>query len=358
MSELDELLDQLLGRELRHGGTGVDGRAWADLTETGLNRVGIAEELDGSGGDRRDATTVVVRAAQAGLGVPLAEVLFPASHVAAIAGRAVGTGVVTVGVLAQGSVAPVADGFHLSGTVREVPWAGAADELWLVVPADPDTHVLVVLEHGEWTSAPGGNLAGEPRDGVAVDLVLNPGRTHHLRPGIDREVLALSALGRSCQLLGAARACLELAHTYVAERHQFGKPLAAHQVVRHEVTSMACEVAAMEAAVAHAVGTLPVLGRAPTAYACLAIAAAKVQCSRSATRVARVAHHLHGAIGITAEHPLHHVTTRLWAWRDEAGTDRFWSSRICELVHGEYGSDLWAALTVPVRNVTDERTSS
>jgi acyl-CoA dehydrogenase len=178
-----------------------------------------------------------------------------------------------------------------------------------------------------------------------VDLVVSADRTHALRLGIAREVLELSAVGRSAQILGAARACLELTHSYVTVRHQFGKPLAARQVVRHELAALACEVAAAEAAVAHAVAALPATGDAPSPSAQLAVASAKVQCARSATRVARTAHQLHGAVGITAEHPLHHVTTRLWAWRDEAGSGRYWSARVSELIHDAFGSDLWTALT-------------
>jgi acyl-CoA dehydrogenase len=333
---LDELLDQLLGRGLEHAGTGVDGKAWAELTGTGLHRVGISEELHGSGGDRFDATTVVAGAAQAGLGVPLTEALFPVAHLAAATGRPVGDGLVTAAVLAPGA----------GGEVSGVPWAADADELWLVIGAR-----LTVLPQGAWQAATATNPAGEPRDDITVDpdaVAAEP-----LRPEAAQEVLELSALGRSAQILGAARACLALTLDHVTTRHQFGRPLAAHQVVRHELAALACEVAAAEAAVAHAVGALPEAGGALEPHAQLAVAAAKVQCGRCATRVARGAHQLHGAVGITAEHPLHHLTTRLWAWRDEAGPGRWWSARIGELVHGPFGSDLWAALTS-----SDGRTSA
>src|SRR5215211_7873291 len=35
--------------------------------------------------------------------------------------------------------------------------------------------------------------------------------------------------------------------------------------------------------------------------------------------VARLAHQVPGAIGFTQEHRLHHLTRRLWSWRDEGG---------------------------------------
>ncbi|WP_410673693.1 hypothetical protein [Amycolatopsis sp. cmx-4-68] len=66
MSELDALLDQIFGRHGEHAGTGVEGSAWATLTQTGLTRVGIPEHLGGSGGELTDAVTVTVKAAEAG----------------------------------------------------------------------------------------------------------------------------------------------------------------------------------------------------------------------------------------------------------------------------------------------------
>jgi acyl-CoA dehydrogenase len=50
-------------------------------------------------------------------------------------------------------------------------------------------------------------------------------------------------------------------------------------------------------------------------------------------------------VGLTAEHPLHFYTTRLWAWRDECGPESYWSERIAAIVRDTYDGDLWAALT-------------
>ncbi|KZS73952.1 hypothetical protein A4G29_20040 [Mycobacterium kansasii] len=41
-----------------------------------------------------------------------------------------------------------------------------------------------------------------------------------------------------------------------------------------------------------------------------------------------VAHQTHGAIGMTKEHPLHYLTRRLWAWRDECGGHHRWAHRL------------------------------
>jgi acyl-CoA dehydrogenase len=44
--------------------------------------------------------------------------------------------------------------------------------------------------------------------------------------------------------------------------------------------------------------------------------------------VARIGHQVHGAIGFTREHSLRLVTTRLWAWRDEDGSEAEWNAEI------------------------------
>jgi acyl-CoA dehydrogenase len=346
MRELDELLDQLLGRHLQHAGADTDGGTWSALTETGLSRVGLDEALGGCGGDRTDAVGVTIAAAAAGLNVPLAEGLWTVSHLAALTATPVPSGIVSTATLDPGSLRIAPDGVHLTANCCAVPWAAAADEMWVAAStAEANEAALVRLVGGEWCSEPGHNLAGEPRDGISVDLKLPADRVRPLPLFATEDVELLSAMARSCQLLGALRTTLSLTQSYVVLRHQFHKPLAAHQVVRHQLATMAEEVAACEAAVSHASGRLPAPGARLDAESALAVAAAKVQTSRSATRVARAAHQLHGAIGLTAEYPLHHFSSRLWSWRDECGSASYWSRKIAHLVATEYDGDLWAALT-------------
>ena len=40
---------------------------------------------------------------------------------------------------------------------------------------------------------------------------------------------------------------------------------------------------------------------------------------------AAIAHQVHGAMGFTYEHSLHHATRRLWAWREEFGNEAVWA---------------------------------
>ena len=49
---------------------------------------------------------------------------------------------------------------------------------------------------------------------------------------------------------------------------------------------------------------------------------------QAAQLVTAAAHQTHGAIGMTKEYPLHYLTRRLWAWRDEAGGHHRWADRL------------------------------
>jgi alkylation response protein AidB-like acyl-CoA dehydrogenase len=75
------------------------------------------------------------------------------------------------------------------------------------------------------------------------------------------------------------------------------------------------------------------------------IAAAKIRSGQSAGRAAELAHQLHGAIGFTDEHELHLFTRRLWSWRDEYGSESYWSARLGEVLVQGGADDLWKALT-------------
>ena len=65
----------------------------------------------------------------------------------------------------------------------------------------------------------------------------------------------------------------------------------------------------------------------------------RVAASDAGYLAGRAALQVHGAIGFTREHDLRLVTTRLWAWRDEFGTETRWQD---ELVAA--GGDAWWSL--------------
>ena len=65
------------------------------------------------------------------------------------------------------------------------------------------------------------------------------------------------------------------------------------------------------------------------------VAAAKSRVAEAAGLVVEAVHQVHGALGFTYEHQLHHFTRRLWAWRDEYGGQAWWQAtlgrHLCDL---------------------------
>jgi len=103
--------------------------------------------------------------------------------------------------------------------------------------------------------------------------------------------------------LGAAAACWQAARTYALERHQFGRPLAANQLVQRKLVEMQVEIAiGLQSCLK--VGRLLDAGTCPPE----AISIIKRNSCGKALDVARAARDVHGGNGISgAFHVMRHV---------------------------------------------------
>jgi glutaryl-CoA dehydrogenase len=103
--------------------------------------------------------------------------------------------------------------------------------------------------------------------------------------------------------MGAAEFCYEAARSYTLERKQFGRPLAANQLIQKKLADMATEIAlGLQAALR--IGRLLEAGKLATE----AISLVKRNNAGKALDIARSARDMHGANGISAEyHVMRHV---------------------------------------------------
>ena len=289
-------------------------RLWQTFAEAGLAQAALPEEAGGAG---LAAGLAVLRAAgRHAAPIPVAESIV-GTLLCHLAGTEAPSGPLTLCVSA-------AEGDGTAVTLPRVPWARFAAVIALVVPGEGLALCTPV------DAVEGANLAGEPRDDVT--LAGRPASLHALPPAVHG--YALMALARAAQLRGAMEQVLAMSLRHAQERTQFGRPLARFQAIQHHLAEMAGEAAASGAAVDAA-------ACAGTPFAC---AAAKARASQAAGSVARIAHQVHGAIGYTAEHDLHHWTTRLWAWRDECGNEaRWWQVLGAQAARGGGGA-LWPTI--------------
>jgi len=321
-----------------------DAGLWAALADSGLTGVGLPEEAGGSGGEFADAVAVVGALAAGAAAVPVAEQLLVAAPAVLAADLDLPAPDEPLTVAVDGAVTaePRDDGdgpgsWTLTGTATDVAWAGVARHL-VVLATSPVGPVLALVDVTGREATHAANLAGEPRGSYVFDGVVAAGALRTDRQA--GELRARYALARAVQLSAALQQVLAATVQYAGERQQFGRPLAKFQAIQMELAEMAGEVTAVAALVDAAVQAV-----ARGESLVLAAAAAKVRAGAAVEVVARLAHQVHGAIGFTQEHKLHHLTRRCWSWRDEAGSELTWSRVLGEglLAYGPHA--LWPALT-------------
>jgi alkylation response protein AidB-like acyl-CoA dehydrogenase len=314
---------------------------WDALEESGLPLTWVPDELGGAGAEIVDGFAVLRVAGRFAAPVPIAETLL-AGWLLAQAGIAAPSGPMTVApVYEDGDIRVGADG-TLSGRARAVPFARNAGHI-AVVATRAGAPVVALVETAGLVVKPGTGLSGEPRDEVSFDratpVALEPA------PGLLPEALTLvAAAARTQQMAGALERILDQSVQYALDREQFGRPIAKFQAVQQNLAALAGEVAAAGAAADGAAEAIAAHGVAGD-IVLSQVAIAKLRVGDAAGAGAAIAHQVHGAMGFTYEHTLHHSTRRLWAWREEFGNETLWAERLGRMVAARGADELWPFVT-------------
>jgi acyl-CoA dehydrogenase len=323
-----ELVSDVLSarRRTRPNSSGVathDGALWSQLEELGLTLPAVPESLGGAGGSIADQLTILRVAGAHGLTLPLLETGLIAGWLLAAAELPAEPGPMTF--------APASPGDHvearrgrgsatLVGVSHGIPAYGEAVRVVVAVSDDTGAPCLAVLTAAEIGSRATLNAVGEQRHQLtfrdSVATVTPVGDRHGAL-----QVVRRAALGRCVMIVGALGATKELTVSYATHRQQFGKPLRRFQAIEHQLAILVRECALAEAATEAAVSSL----LADRELTLAEVAAAKVVCTRAAERVAAIAHQVHGAIGVTREHELPHLTRCLLGWSGDFGSARVWA---------------------------------
>jgi len=294
----------------------------AVLDENGLPLLATPE----IGGDLADVFRLLRVAGNHAAPLPLAESLV-GHHLAALGGCAEASGLLTLGVADSAS----GEGAEVNVRLTNVPWARAAAQVVYVI-GDPVE--IVMLDLADCDVVARANLAGEARDEVRF---VGVPRKCGTAPGFTVErVFQLMALTRCALMSGALERVLALAVQYAQEREQFGRPIGKFQAVQHQLAVLACETAAALRA------TDAATARLESHRFGIAVAAAKARVGEAAGVACEIAHQVHGAMGYTHEHQLHHFTRRLLAWRDEYGRETYWQQRIGRALAAGGADRAWA----------------
>jgi len=185
-----------------------------------------------------------------------------------------------------------AAGRDLPATVT-LPFAGGRWLVWerpTVAPSAP-------AGADRSSAAPAGIGGGAPGPGGMRPGAIDPELPLRRVPAGETLPLAEGRCALAWWLVGTSRAMLNLARRHALDRIQFGRPLAAHQAVRHRLAETLVAIEGAEATLA-------------TADTDLGALLAKAAAGHAARLTARHCQQVLGGIGFTAEHDFHRHARR------------------------------------------------
>jgi glutaryl-CoA dehydrogenase len=209
----------------------------------------------------------------------------------------------------------VGGGYQLSGQKKWIGLATVAD-LLIVWAKDEDKIVRGFIVERDTPGLRTADIEGKfslraaPTCEVWLDNVLLPPES--VLPNAEGLAAPFRSLNKArfsiaFGAIGAAEACWKIARDYVIERKQFGKPLAANQLIQKKLADMQTEIALMTQASLRVARLLD-----EEEWTHEAISLAKRCCAKKALEIAIIARDMLGANGILDEyHVIRHLTNLL-----------------------------------------------
>ncbi|MFC6883207.1 MULTISPECIES: acyl-CoA dehydrogenase [Actinomadura] len=278
--------------DVPEGGAGERDR-WSRLAGLGLLAVLVPEEHGGAGGDETDLLAPLEAAGRAAAPEPVVE-----AAVAAALLRGTDLAAEWLPKLAAGET-------FVAVTEPGTAHAASADRAGL----------LLYESGGAWSAT--STFAVTARDSVDPARRLSavePAEGVRLAEG--SEAYDRGAALTAAYLVGVASRMIEMTVGYAGQRRQFGRAIGSYQAVKHRLADALVAVEFARPTVHRAAHSLA--NGAPTRSR--DASAAKAMASDAASRAARTALQVHGAIGYTMEHDLHRWLRRAWslaaAWGD------------------------------------------
>jgi acyl-CoA dehydrogenase len=316
---------------------------WNGLEASGLTLAWVSDEYGGGGAELQDGFDILRVAGRNACAIALSETLL-AGWLLGEARISCPSGPMAVAPLRADDVVELASNKTLSGTVRGVPFAADAEHLAVLANSSTGLQVALVSA-ADCSITDGKSISGDPRNDVTLNGIQAVAIAAAPEGFSVDNLLMMGAASRASMMSGALEAILDISVNYAKERVAFERTISKFQAVQHNLARLAGETASALAAAGSAADTVQT---EPTFNdnVFLEIASAKIRVGEAANEGAAIAHQTHGAIGFTAEHILHRYTNRLWAWRDEFGSEAIWAVRLGEHVAAQGADGLWPMLAV------------
>lgn len=320
---------------------------WQAIEDHGFAQSAAPEELGGAGLGLKASLNLLRAAGNVALSQPLTETIL-ANWLLGQAGLAAATGKLAFGPTGRRDRLDLSVSGQLSGKIARLPFA--LDCTSLVALAHQGAQLVVVqVDLALAQITPIDALAYDPLDMVEFRQV--PVFAHAPAPVhfTTETTLMLGAAARAMEIAGALEEMLALTTAYVQERPAFGKVLSKFQVVQQSVAQFAGEVSVALSTAASAIDALDAFSAEGRCFddpeLLLEVTAAKLRATEAARNGARIAHQMHGAIGVTDEHVLHRLSLRALAWSAEYGANEDWAERLGKSISHLGGNGLWALLS-------------
>lgn len=291
----------------------ADGRVdglWSALAEMGILAALAPEAVGGLGMNEVDLVRILEEAGYAGVPEPVMEHAAVAVPALAEAGSPL-----LEGAVAGESTVTIALG------PGPVVAAGVADA---VVHRDGASLQALTAWHGTDTTS-----IDQSRRLSTIDAIeaASPLAGADAALAYDRAVL-----GTAAQAVGVARRLLDATVEYVAQRHQFGKPVGSYQAVKHHLADVNIAVDFAAPLVYRAAWSVAHPGTHDTLTRARDVSMAKAQASDAVDLAARKALQCHGAIGYTFEYDLQLWLKRGWALAAAYGDARQHRDRVADVL--------------------------
>jgi alkylation response protein AidB-like acyl-CoA dehydrogenase len=334
------------------------------LSDLGWTGVNLPERVGGGGGTLAEAALVMretgraafaspllpsARAATALLGLELGERfdgvlsrIASGTPVALVSppDRTLSAGRLTTGRLTTGPDG--ASGYRVSGTPAVVEWLAQSEDVVLLLPvAGSDRWLAAVIARQPLDSrtTPVSSVDNERMarfDPEGLELSPDSAVLVEVEAGVAANALARANLLRASSMVGGCEAVLERTVAYALERQQFGQVIGAFQAVRHLAARIAIAMDAARLACADALIRADA-GEDVTAIGAVALFAA----GRSYVTAVLTAAQVHGGVGTTTEHVLHHHFRRAKAMQLRAGKRANRLREIHQALNVRHVGSLW-----------------
>ncbi|MQY29220.1 acyl-CoA dehydrogenase family protein [Nocardia aurantia] len=320
--------------------TGYDTERWQRFVDLGWTSLGLPERVGGAGAGIAAVAAVAIEFGRAAFASPWLATMRAATVLTAVAPPERADPILTR--IADGVphtlVAPAdrpvraevspSGALLLSGPPVVVEWPAQSETVVLLLPVTANSAA------GE-SDSPSWCCAALPRDLIADRITpvrsVDNERSARFDPAgltippryllgteitsADAEFATAAAnLLRAAVMVGGCEAVLEFSVRYAGERVQFGQPIGGFQAVRHHLARMAIAADAARLAYDEAVASLAGPERDGTLAALATFVA-----GRSYVEIVLTAAQIHGGVGTTVEHVLHHHFRRAKAMQLRSG---------------------------------------